>query len=264
MLSYALYRWESAVILAMTLILAVFVPDPFRGAAPFWRWWIWIALGALAEGLIVVTTLSDPDVRVQIASQRIRSRFGLDEIADVDLRQRIAQALGIREQMEAMLQRTRDRTLGARLGVLADTVSDWIGALYALVGRVDGYRNDAVLRRHRSAIPDAIRTLESQLAKTAGPGPGRAEIERALADKRADWAQLERLDKLVESAISELDDSQGALETIYTEIQLIAARSVDGHRVEDRDIEQLRGDIADHIRSLSEIEQELDEGINRS
>jgi hypothetical protein len=268
LLSYALFRWESAVTMAMTLILVVFVPDPFRGAVPFWGSWIWIALGALAEGLIVVTTLSDPDVRVRIVGQSIRARFGLDAIADVDLRQRIAKSLDTREQMEAMLQRTRDRTLAAQLGVIADAVSDWIAALYTLVQRVDAYRNNTVLRRNRSAIPNAIRTLESQLAGTAGPGPGwpggQAEIERALADRQAAWAQLEHLDKLVESAISELDDSQGALETMYTEMQLIAARSADGHRVEGRVVEQLCGEIADHIRSLSEIGHEIVESLNRS
>ena len=36
LLSYAVFRWESAANLALTLILAIFVPDPFRGAVPFW------------------------------------------------------------------------------------------------------------------------------------------------------------------------------------------------------------------------------------
>jgi hypothetical protein len=263
LLSYALFRWESAVTLAMTLILAVFVPDPFRGAVSFWGAWVWIALGVLAEALIVLTTLSDPDVRVRIVGQLIRARFGLDAIADVDLRQRIAKSIDTREQMEAMLQRTRDRTVAAQLGVIADAVSDWIAALYALAQRIDHDRNNTVLRRNRGAIPNAIRTLESQLARTTGP-EARAEIERALAARRAEWTQVEHLDKLVESAISELDDSQGALETMYTEMQLIAARSADGHRVEGRVVEQMRGEITDHTRSLSEIGQEIVESVNRS
>jgi hypothetical protein len=263
LLSYALFRWESAVTLAVTLILAVFVSDPFQGAVPFWGAWIWIALGASAEALIVVTTLSDPDVRVRIVGQSLRARFTLNAIADVDLRQRVAQALDTREQMETMLQRTRDKKVVARLGVLADAVSDWIAALYMLVEHVDRYRNDAVLRRKRSAISDAIRALESQLAGTTGPGRGRAEIERALADRRAEWAQLEHLDGRVESALSQLEDSQGALGAMYTEMQLIAARSTEGHQIDGRVVEQMHGEIADHIRSLLEIGDEIVESFNR-
>ena len=91
LLSYAFFRWESAVTLAMTLLLAILLPDPFRGAVPLWGWWMWIVLGVLAEALIVGTTLTDLDVRARIASQLFRDRLNLDALSDSDLRQQLGQ-----------------------------------------------------------------------------------------------------------------------------------------------------------------------------
>ena len=41
LLSYAVLRWESAITLALTLVLSILARDPFAGALPFWRWWFW-------------------------------------------------------------------------------------------------------------------------------------------------------------------------------------------------------------------------------
>ena len=221
LLSYALFRWESAVTLAMTLILVVFLPDPFRGAVPFWGWWIWIILGLLAEALIVGTTLTDRDVRARIASQLIRDRFDLDPISDHDLRQRVVKALDIRERMEVVLQHSPGRASGAAplsaapLSALGDEVSGWIESMYRLARRLDEAHDQAALL---------------------------VEVEELQA----------HLDQADGRVVAQLDDSLGALEAIYTQVQLVAARGAD-----DRRVRQLRQEIAAHVQSLSELEREI-------
>jgi hypothetical protein len=69
LLSFAVFRWESAATLAITLILLFLVPDPFGGSLPFWRPWFWPVLGAIAEALIVVTSIYDPAVRERVVAQ---------------------------------------------------------------------------------------------------------------------------------------------------------------------------------------------------
>lgn len=236
LLSYALFRWESAVTLAMTLILAVFLPDPFRGAVPFWGWWMWIGLGVLAEALIVGTTLTDRDVRARIVSQLVRDRFNLDAILDHDLRQRVVKALDIREQMEVVLQHSRGRVSGASSGgapfgaaplsashwdALGDEVSGWIEGMYRLARRLDEVHDQA-------ALLTEVQALQERLEETAG-----------------------RVD-------AQLDDSLGALEAIYTQVQLVAARGAD-----DRRVQQLRREIAAHVQSLSELEREIAESFEQ-
>jgi hypothetical protein len=267
LLQYALFRWESAVVLAMTLVLVVFIPDPFRGVLTVWRWWMWIILGGLAEVLIVLTTVSDPGVRARIASDRLRAQFDLDAIVDVDIRQQVAGVLDLWEQMKLVLAhadagtRKRDGRLRASLQAIADDAALWIGALYGLARRLSDYRDQSEpgspLYKHKESISGAIPALEERLARTAD-AQARAQLEREIAGRQALLDELERLDGLAEKAASRLASSHGALEAIYTQMQLVAARGVEGRRVQ-----QLRGVVADHIRSLSELDQEIAERYER-
>jgi hypothetical protein len=226
LLSYAFFRWESAVTLAMTLILVVFLPDPFRGAVPFWGWWMWIGLGLLAEALIVGTTLTDRDVRARVVSQLIRDRFDLGAISDHDLRQRVVKALDIREHMEVVFQRSHGRASGASVGsaslsALVDEVSGWIEGMYRLARRLDEAHDQAALLTE-------------------------------------DQALQERIDQADGRVVAQLDDSLGALEAIYTQVQLVAARGAD-----DRRVRQLRQEIGAHAQSLSELEREVAESFEQ-
>ena len=193
LLTYALLRWESAVALAVTLILAVFLPDPFGGALPFWGWWAWIALGAFAVVLIAATTVQDPEVRARVASETVRAQFDLARIGVTEHRQVIEEALDRRQQIEVVVQRTRQggqrtRQVGQRerLQAIADDVSRWIRAMYDLALRLDeGW---------------------------------------ATAD------QVKPADSVVREAEGVLDASSQALEKTYVQIQLVAAQGVDERR----------------------------------
>jgi hypothetical protein len=160
LLSYAVFRWENAVTLAVTLILAVFLPDPFGGALPFWGWWAWIALGAIAVALIAATTIQDPDLRARVASETVRAQFDLNKIVNGERCQKIVEALDCREKMEVIVQRTRPKAQRERLQTTADDVSRWIRAMYDLVLRLDGEQTPT----GRSVGPDdVIQTAEAQL-----------------------------------------------------------------------------------------------------
>jgi hypothetical protein len=201
LLSYALFRWESAAVLALTLVLVVLIPDPFRGTLTAWRWWIWLALGALAETLIVVTTLQDPDLRAQVASDLVRARLGPTTIGDVDYRQLAERALRHRAEIELLLQRTRRKAQRERLRPVLDDVTHWTASIVRLAQRLD-------------ARPDSNNP------------PAKAG--------------------------SLLQNSLQALETTYARLQLIAAQGLN-----ERRIEQLRGEVAAQIRVLQETMENL-------
>ena len=55
-ITHAFFRLESALIIAMTIILTTLFPMPF----PWWQWWYWLVIGVVAEGLIIYTSLTDP------------------------------------------------------------------------------------------------------------------------------------------------------------------------------------------------------------
>jgi hypothetical protein len=211
-LAYAVFRWESAAVLAMTLILAVFVPDPFRGLLPFWRWWIWVLMGIVAEGAIVATTMADPDVRVQIASQAFRTRFDLEPVADVDDRQKLAQAFEYREQMERLVQRVRPG-LRQQIEATAEDVGDWIAVAYELVRRLEQCR-------------------ERVVAAQGGPAGQPAQLEEA-----------------VQNAEGRAAESWAAMERIYAQVQLLTAQGDDSRRLRPAIAGQVRA-LREAIRDL--------------
>jgi hypothetical protein len=200
LLTYAVFRWESAVALAVTLILAVFLPDPFAGALPFWGWWAWIALGAIAVALIAATTVQDPDVRARLASEMVRAQFDLTQIGATEHRQKIEEALDCRQQMEVVVQRTRQSGQRERLQTLADDVSRWIQSMYDLALRLEDEwatadqekPADSVVRAAEGKLDLSSQALERtfvQMQLLAAQGVDERRMGQ-LQNEIADQAQL--------------------------------------------------------------------------
>jgi hypothetical protein len=253
LISYAVFRWESAVTLAVTLMLVVFLPDPFRGLVPLWRWWFWVILGVAAEAAIIATSLYDPDVREQVISGMFRERFDPSQIRDANYRQKIAKALDYRDQIEFLLQRARDGVLRMHLEATADDISDWINSMFGLAQRLDGYKNSVMVHQDLRSLPVAIRELEQRLA-VEKDAQIRAQIERTIDNKRAQLKQLQLLENTMERAELQLDETLSAMGTIYAQVQLIGAKDIDNSRAQ-----RLRSDIADEVHSLHDIVETMDE-----
>jgi hypothetical protein len=166
LLTYALFRWESAAVLALTLILVVLVPDPFRGLLKFWRWWFWLVLGGLAETLIVVTTLGDPDVRARLSDERLRARLAAHTIANVDYRQAADRALRHRAEIELMLQRTRRKAQRDKLRPVVDDVTRWAARIVRFAQHLDDRPHpDQTPAQAESLLQDSLGALETTYAR---------------------------------------------------------------------------------------------------
>ena len=103
MVAHAFYRLESALTIALTILLAFFLPRPF----PWWRWWYWAILGITAEALIVYTSLTDTRTGQQVVAALLRERFYPGAIKTRAYRDKVRQALVYRDQIEATLQAKR-------------------------------------------------------------------------------------------------------------------------------------------------------------
>ena len=188
LLSYALFRWESAAILALTLILVVLVPDPFQGALPAWRWWFWLVLGVLAETGIVLTTLGDPDVRAQVASERVRARLAPAMIANVDYRQIAEQALHHRTEFELMFQHTRRKAEREPLRHVVQDATHWTASIVRLAQRLDDHPDqNHVPAQAESLLQDSLRALETTYARLqliAAQGLNERRVEQLCGEIR--------------------------------------------------------------------------------
>jgi hypothetical protein len=153
-------------VLALTLILVFLVPDPFGGLLPFWRWWFWLVLGLLAETLIVVTTLGDPDVRARLSDERLRAHLAPDTIANVDYRQEADRALHHRAETELMLHRTRRKAQREKLRPVVEDVTHWAARIVRLAQHLDDHPHpDQVPAQAESLLQDSLSALETTYAR---------------------------------------------------------------------------------------------------
>ena len=74
-LTRSVYRWESAIIIALTVSLALLT---LTGVVPalfgIFQWWFWLVLGALGEAGLVWSSIKDPEFRARAVAEEDRSR----------------------------------------------------------------------------------------------------------------------------------------------------------------------------------------------
>nr|BAJ07081.1 hypothetical protein [uncultured bacterium] len=132
-LTRAIYRWESAAIIGLTVILYFLFPSPL----PFWQAWFWLALGALGEVGLVWSSLKDPDFRAQAVAEMFRDKFRPGEIKDDELRGKVEKALGYRDRIETVINKSAAGVLRDHLRDVSRGTTDWMENVFRLARRLD-------------------------------------------------------------------------------------------------------------------------------
>jgi hypothetical protein len=249
MLAYSFFRWESAVNLALTLILAVLLPNPF----PWWRWWYWLILGGVAEALIVTTSLTDQVTGARVVSAMLREQFNPRRLRSVKYRERLEKALEYQQRIEGAVLGQPDGVLRDRLRYTTDEVGEWIAAIYRLAGRLDDYEADKVIEQDMRSVPLAIKNYRERL-KQEDDEAVKEQMQQAIQSKEAQWANLQKLQNTMEKAEFQLEQTLSALGTVYSQMLLIGARDTQGDKAQ-----RLREDITEQVKSLQDLVQAMDE-----
>lgn len=245
----AFLRWESAVIVAGTLLLSFFLPHPF----PWWPWWGWPLLGLIAEALIVYTSLTDAETAARVVAELFREQFDPRQVQERKLRDRLSQALEYRQRIDRAVRQQRESVLRQHLADMAAGIDDWISQMFRLARRLDTYHADTVIQRDLKAVPKEIESLQARLRLETDPAV-RQQIEATLESKRTQWHSLQKLDDTMERAELQTDHSLSALGTVYSQILLIGASEVDSGRAQ-----RLREDIRQQVVSLQDLVDTINE-----
>jgi len=246
MLSYAIFRLESAVTIAMTIVLVFLLPTPF----PWWRWWYWLILGGVAEALIIYTSLTDPETGAQVVAAMFREEFNPRRIRSPRFRERVEKALEYQQRIEAAVRQRR----GVLRDHLRDTtrqITDWIAAIYHLAQRLDTYTRDKIVKRDLKSLPSEIENLKKRLAVEDDEAV-REQLRETVARKEQQLAYLRRLENTMEKAEFQLEATLTALGTVYSQMLLLGAKESPRTR-------RLQEDIAEQIASLQDIAEAMDE-----
>ena len=248
-LQYAFFRWESALVIGLTIVLFFLVPHPF----PWWPPYLWLVLGACGLAALVYSSLTDAETNAKVLLRLFQEQFDTKRIRDKELRADLETALEYQRRIEVQV-RQQDRTLlRDRLNETANQITQWIANMYALALRLDSYRRDDLLAKQRCTLPQELKDLSEQRKRTTNAAT-QAQLDQVLDTKGKQWQALRDLDDRMKQAELQLQQSLAALATVYSQVQLVDAQSVESGRAE-----RLQSDIRDQVNRLGDLVDSINE-----
>lgn len=248
----AIVRPESALVISITLLLAIFAPRV--GFLEFIPFWIWLLGGLIAEGALVYSSWSDPEFGRQVAAKELRREFQPEKLSDPQLQMRVTEALDYRSRIEKVIREQDDSMLRDELDVTAAQIDDWLEHIYSLAQRIDRYQQERdVLERDRDRTIRRVKELREQLSTEENPSI-KTQIESTLASKERQLATLEKLEDTIQRAELQLESSYTFLATIYSQTMLVDAKDIDSGRSR-----RLRQEISDEVDELQDMLLAMDE-----
>lgn len=248
-LTQSFYRWESAAIIALTIVLFVLVPQPL----PFWQRWFWLILGALGEVGLIWSSIQDPEFRTRAVSQMFREKYKTGEIQNRALRSRVEKALEYRDRIDQVIARSRESVLRDHMDDVSQGITSWLENVFRLAKRLDAYMADEMIAQDLRSLDPAIENLKKRLAQEDDETV-RHQIGQAIAQKQIQRENLLKLQNVMERADFQLESTITAMGTVYSQMMLLSARDIASGRAQ-----RLQQDIADQVQALQDIVQTVDE-----
>lgn len=253
---HTLFRWESATIIALTLIISSFLAlATLISVGSFPLLWALVALGVglLLETIIFVSSITDKEENARVVAAMLRDQYKPGRLRSAQLRAQLNKALEYQGLIASTVQRTKEGVLRDRLARAIEPVDDWIEAIYRLAARLDAYERNQVIKRDLRTVPAAIEQFKRQLAQEDDPAV-QATLRNTIADKQRQWQHLSELQNTMEKAQYQMESTLAALGTVYAQLQAIDLRGAEkGHA------ERLRQDIDEQVAQLQDLSEAMDE-----
>ena len=248
----AIFRPESALVISISLLLAVFAPQV--GFLEFIPFWVWLLGGVAAEAALVYSSLSDPEFGRQVAAKVLQKEFEPQKLQDPYLQERMSEALDYRVRIENAIRQQDDSLIKEELNQTAMQMDEWLEHIYDLALRIDRYLQERdVLERDYTRTGQRIAELEQQLAAEENPKI-QAQILATLESKKRQFATLEKLSDTIRRAELQLETSHTQLATIYSQTMLVDAKDIDSGQAR-----RLRLEISGEVDEIQDILLAMDE-----
>ena len=248
----AVFRPESALVISISLLLAVFAPQV--GFLEFIPFWVWLLGGVAAEAALVYSSLTDPDFGRTVAAKVLSREFEPQKLQDPYLQERMSEALDYRVRIEKAIRQQDDSLIKDELSQTAAQMDEWLEQIYDLALRIDRYRQEhEVLERDYKRTGQRIAELEKQLAAEENPKI-QMQIKATLESKKRQMATLEKLSDTIRRAELQLETSHAQLATIYSQTMLVDAKDIDSGQAR-----RLRLEISDEVDEIQDILLAMDE-----
>jgi len=241
----AIFDWKSAVVIALTILLVAFPPLGER--------WYYLVGGAVAWLALIVSILTDPVANARAVADLLRHDFDPRLLRNDQSRAWVNKALEYRKRIAETVARTREGVLRDHLRDMAGQVDTWLANLYQLAQRLDHFECDEVIRQDMRSVPLAIQNLTAKL-QVEDDASVREQIRQTIESKKAQLANLQQLENMMQKAELQMDNTLTAMGTIYSQLLLIGVKDIDSGRAQ-----RLREDIAEQVNQLHDIVSSMDE-----
>jgi hypothetical protein len=249
-LQYAFFRPESAIVIALTILLSFFAPQ-YIGILP---WWTWLAGGVAGEAALVYSSLTDAEAHRRIVARMLKDEFRPERLRDPWLRKQVQDAFDYRGRITAAIRERRDSVLKDHLADTASQLDEWLEEVYGLAQRLDRYVHERDLHLgNRQRGMARLQELERQLEGEASPAV-RRDIEYNLDSLRRQIEAINQLENAMERARLRLESTITAMGTIYTQTMLVGAKDIDSGRAK-----RLRQEIGEEVNELGDVLTAMDE-----
>lgn len=248
-LQYALFRWESGIVIALTIVLFFLFRRPFFWWPPFG--WPLLGMGALI--LLVYSSINDAETNARMLLDLFQEQFNPRQLRDRELRKDVEMALEYQRRIETEVAKQREGLIRDRLDETANQITEWLSNIYQLAQRVDSYRADDLLAREREELPRELEQLTAQRKFETNPAV-QEQLDEVIAGKGNHWQSLRELDARMKQAALQVEQSLTALATVYSQVQLIDAQSINSGRAE-----RLQDDIQEQVARLNDLVVSINE-----
>jgi len=251
-LTNALMRWESAVLIALTLFGTSGGHGGLDGTLP------WLAPAAgFGAGLVrgrLSLSAACPMRRIMRAPWPAScAKIQPQTAAIAEPARPGGQGMNYRDLLQRAVQDTREGILRERLARAIEPVTSGWRRSISLATRLDTYALNKVIQQDMRAVPEAITNFKRRLVQEDNPAV-QATLQKTIADKERQWEQLSQLQAMMEKAEYQLEGTLAMLGTIYAQLQAIDLQATERGRDE-----QLRAEINEQVQQLQDVRGAMDE-----
>ena len=251
LLMNAMWRWETLVTVLVTVILAVSVGD-FSLLGTTMPAWVWLILGAAAQGALVASALTDPEESQEVIAREFERQYDLTRVRNRNSRERLQTALEYRRKMLQLVKRHQG-SMRTSLRQTVEDINDWIGHMHDLAQHIDNFENNDIVSRDLKEVPQKIERTRARIPNESDPRL-QADLERQLKLLEQQKLNLEATKNSVKRAEIQLESTLSSLGTVYAQMSLLGTKEVDSSRAQ-----RLRLEIQDEVASLQDTIDAMDE-----
>jgi hypothetical protein len=252
LLRNAVFRWESMITLLLTLVL-FFGVGGFTLFGVTFPALVWLILGAGAEGILLWSTLTDPEETDEAMAREFESQYDLAIIRNNTSRERLRSAMDYRRNMLAMVKQ-HNAGMRVQFRETIAQVNDWIAAMYDLAMHIDNFESNPIVERDLKRVPDQIRSVRTRIELETDERV-RGDLERQLKLLEQQQMNLQQTQNSVKRAEIQLESTLSSLGTVYAQMSLLGTKGgVDGSKQQ-----RLRLEIQDEVNNLQDTIEAMEE-----